>query len=249
MNIAVFGYGAMGQLVSAALETSENMTWVGAVEPRLAAAQAMVFASLEDIPTSFDVLIDFSHPANIQVILDYCQQYSKPLVICTTGLNEADLESIQLSSQFIPIVLASNTSQGVNLMHQLVAQAVKALAQDFDIELIEKHHNRKLDAPSGTANSLLETIQSSLPPSKDKDVVHGRTGMQKRTQNEIGVHSLRGGTIVGEHIVVFAGEDEIVEIKHTALSKKIFARGAVRAAQFIADQPAGLYSMKDVIRQ
>lgn len=249
MNIAVFGYGAMGKLVSDALGTSENMTWVGAVEPRLNTVQDMVFASLEDIPTPFEVLIDFSHPANIQIILDYCQQHSKPLVICTTGLSEADLESIQLSSQFIPIVLASNTSQGVNLMHQLVAQAVKSLAQDFDIELIEKHHNRKLDAPSGTANSLLETIQSSLPQSKDKDVVHGRTGMQKRTQNEIGVHSLRGGTIVGEHIVVFAGEDEMIEIKHTALSKKIFARGAVRAAQFIADQPAGLYSMKDVIRQ
>jgi 4-hydroxy-tetrahydrodipicolinate reductase len=246
MNIAVFGYGAMGRLVSTAILSEENLTWVGAVEPRLTESQANVFPTLEDIPNAFEVLIDFSHPANIQTILDYCQQNDKPLVICTTGLSDADLENIHLSSQFIPIVLASNTSQGVNLMHQLVAQAVKALAQDFDIELIEKHHNRKLDAPSGTANSLLETIQNNLLTYKDP--IFGRSGMQKREKNEVGIHSLRGGTIVGEHIVVFAGEDEIIEIKHTALSKKIFARGAVRAARFIAHQPAGLYSMNDVIK-
>jgi 4-hydroxy-tetrahydrodipicolinate reductase len=155
------------------------------------------------------------------------------------------MKTIQKASHSIPILLASNTSLGVNLLHQLLQQAVRALAEDFDIEIIEQHHNKKLDAPSGTANSLLDTIQTTLK--KKKEVVHGRSGLRKREPTEIAIHSLRGGTIVGEHSVIFAGEDEVIELRHSAQSKKVFAQGAIRAARFLVGQEVGFYEMGDVL--
>ncbi len=245
MKIAVYGYGTMGKLLCSMILENTNLELFAAIEPRQVIEEDSVVSSLEQLENSFDVLIDFSHPTNIQSILSYCTEHKKPLVICTTGFEESVLTNIKKAAEFIPIVLASNTSQGVSLMHQLVTKAVKTLAIDFDIEIIEAHHNKKIDAPSGTAASLLETVQNALP--ENYNVQYGRNGMSKRTNKEIGLHSLRAGTIVGEHTVILAGEGEIVTIKHTALSKSIFAKGAIRAAQFVHLQPVGLYSMEDVI--
>lgn len=245
MRLVIYGYGAMGKLLCESIEENSNLELVAAIEPRVQVEKDIVYQSLSNVGKDFDVLIDFSHPSNIQDILTYCTKHQKPVVICTTGFDEAANRAIQESSQQIPVLLASNTSQGVNLMHQLLRKAVQALAEDFDIEIIEKHHNRKLDSPSGTANSLLETVQTSLP--EQRVVEYGRNSMKKREQQEIGMHSLRGGTIVGEHSVIFAGEDEIIEIKHIAASKKVFAKGAIRAAQFLAKQEAGLYDMEEAV--
>jgi len=245
MRLVIYGYGAMGKLLCESIEEHPNLELVAAIEPRVQVEKDKVYQSLSSIEKDFDVLIDFSHPSNIHDILAHCTKYQKPLVICTTGFDETANTAIQESSQQIPILLASNTSQGVNLMHQLLRKAVKTLAEDFDIEIVEKHHNRKLDSPSGTANSLLETVQNSLP--ERRAVEYGRNGMKKREQQEIGMHSLRGGTIVGEHSVLFAGEDEIIEIRHIAASKKVFAKGAIRAAQFLVKQDIGLYDMEDAV--
>ncbi|MEL6720705.1 MAG: 4-hydroxy-tetrahydrodipicolinate reductase [Bacteroidota bacterium] len=245
MRLVIYGYGAMGKLLCESIEENPNLELVAAIEPRMQVEKEKIYQDLSSVGDKFDALIDFSHPSNIHDILAHCTKHQKPVVICTTGFDEEATAAIQESSQKIPVLLASNTSQGVNLMHQLLRKAVKALAEDFDIEIIEKHHNKKLDAPSGTANSLLETVQNALP--NKRAVEYGRNGMKKREEQEIGMHSLRGGTIVGEHSVIFAGEDEIIEIKHIASSKKIFARGAIRAAQFLSTQNTGLYQMEDAI--
>lgn len=241
MKTVVWGYGAMGKLLCEMIDVQQGIELVAAIAPNEENNPNWVKSHASELNGGFDVIIDFSHPTCLDEIL--AQQ--KPSVICTTGHSDAQLQAIEQAAKNVPIVLASNTSQGVNLMHQLVKKAVQSLAADFDIEIVEAHHNRKLDAPSGTAKSLLERVQSSLPEAYT--VEYGRAGMAKRETKEIGMHSLRGGTIVGEHQVIFAGEDEIVEIKHTALSKKIFAKGAIRAAQFVVAQKAGLYTMEEVI--
>jgi 4-hydroxy-tetrahydrodipicolinate reductase len=176
-------------------------------------------------------------------VLRYAQEKHKPLVIAVTGFSEAQQEQIYAAAANIPIVYSQNMSVGVKVLKDVVARVSKALGDSFDIELIEKHHNRKEDAPSGTAKMLLAAINGI----ENKTIVNGRSGMQKRAANEIGVHAIRGGTIVGEHSVIFAGGDEIIEIKHTALSKRIFADGALRAAKFVVRQKPGLYNMSEVL--
>ncbi len=245
MNVLVFGYGAMGKLLCDLLQTQSNTSLTAAIAPNEAEQANWIYPNIEAVNDKFEVIIDFSHPVNLSTILDTATHRNIPAIICTTGHSTTQLQAIEIAAQQVPIVLASNTSQGINLMHQLLAKAVQVLAQDFDIEIVEAHHNRKLDSPSGTAKSILETVQSNLK--ETYTVEYGREGMAKRQATAIGMHSLRGGTIVGEHSVIFAGEDEILEIKHTALSKKIFAKGAIRAAQWAVQQHAGLYDMGDVI--
>lgn len=245
MKTIVFGYGAMGKLISDVIQEKPDLQLVAAVEPRAQQDKPPVVQSLKSITEKADILIDFSHPNNINIVLDYCIAERLPVVICTTGFDEVALLNIRAASKQIPVLLASNTSLGVNLLHQLIKIATQALSADFDIEIIEKHHNKKVDAPSGTANSLLQTIQANLPESKR--VVYGRKGMEKRQSEDIGMHSLRGGTIVGEHTIIFAGEDEIIELTHSAQSKKIFAQGAIRAARFLVRQEVGFYEMGDVL--
>lgn len=245
MKLVIYGYGAMGKLLCQTIEEHERLELMAVIEPRIQTKKDKIVSNLDALTVDFDVLIDFSHPSNIHNILKYVLKHQKPTVICTTGFDEAALTAIKKSSQQIPLLLASNTSQGVSLLHQLLRKATQALAKDFDIEIIEKHHNKKLDSPSGTANSLLETIQQNLP--KARTVEYGRQGMKKREQQEIGMHSLRGGTIVGEHSIIFAGADEVIEIKHTAQSKKIFAQGAIKAARFLVEQKNGLYDMEDAV--
>ncbi len=184
------------------------------------------YKDLKEIVNKIDGIIDFSHFSLTEEILKYAIEINSPLVIATTGHTDEQKLKIEEASKKIAILKATNTSLGVNIMNQIVSYATKLLA-DFDIELIEKHHNRKIDAPSGTAVTLLEVINESF--SEKKNFVYGREGNKKREKNEIGVHAIRAGNIVGEHTVIFSSGDEIIEIKHEALSRKIFADGAVKA--------------------
>ena len=202
------------------------------------------YKDLKEIVNKIDGIIDFSHFSLTEEILKYAIEINSPLVIATTGHTDEQKLKIEEASKKIAILKATNTSLGVNIMNQIVSYATKLLA-DFDIELIEKHHNRKIDAPSGTAVTLLEVINESL--SEKKNFVYGREGNKKREKNEIGVHAIRAGNIVGEHTVIFSSGDEIIEIKHEALSRKIFADGAVKAILSLISKPSGLYLMKDVL--
>ena len=202
------------------------------------------YKDLKEIVNKIDGIIDFSHFSLTEEILKYAIEINSPLVIATTGHTDEQKLKIEEASKKIAILKATNTSLGVNIMNQIVSYATKLLA-DFDIELIEKHHNRKIDAPSGTAATLLEVINESL--SEKKNFVYGREGNKKSEKNEIGVHAIRAGNIVGEHTVIFSSGDEIIEIKHEALSRKIFADGAVKAILSLTNKPSGLYLMKDIL--
>lgn len=191
-----------------------------------------------------DVIVDFSHYSRLDTLLDYAVDRGLPLVIATTGYSDEILKKIENSSKKIPILLSSNMSLGINLLQDILEKITPILYPNYDIELIEKHHNKKIDSPSGTAKTFLEVIKKNIDEVIEEK--YGRVGMEKREKNEIGVHSLRGGTIVGEHSVLFCGNDEIIELKHTALSKKIFAEGALQGAKFIIGKEPGLYSMKDI---
>ncbi len=230
----------MGQTVETVLQSTLGFS-ISAIVGKTPGGD--LSAELNGITTPADCLIDFSHHSNIEKILLYAQQHNKPLVICTTGFNPVQVELIATAATKIPIVYSQNMSMGVNVMVEAVRRMSAALGDTFDIELIEKHHNLKEDAPSGTAKMLLAAVKDV----DQKNLVNGREGMQKRAKNDIGIHAVRGGTIVGEHTVIFAGNDEILEIKHTALSKKIFAAGALRASQFLTGKKPALYTMSDVL--
>ena len=191
-----------------------------------------------------DVIIDFSHFSRLDSLLEFAENKKIPLVIATTGYSDETLEKIKKTAQKIPVLLSSNMSLGVNLMQDILEKIVPVLYGNYDIEVVEAHHNKKIDSPSGTAKTLVEVIEKGCGEAMKKQ--YGREGIHPREKNEIGIHSLRGGTIVGEHSVLFCGNDEIIEIKHTAMSKKIFAKGALEAAKFLIGKEAGLYSMKDL---
>ncbi|MGL5278966.1 MAG: 4-hydroxy-tetrahydrodipicolinate reductase [Cetobacterium sp.] len=230
MRIAMHGTGAMGKTIRD-IGNDKIVAFVDNIEEI-------------NINEKIDVVVDFSHFSKLNDLLDRCVERNYPLVIATTGYSGETLEKIVESSKKIPILLSSNTSLGINAINSVLEKLVPKLEENFDIEIIEKHHNKKIDAPSGTAITLLETIQNSL--CEKYDVVFGREGVAKREKKEIGVHAVRGGTIVGEHTIIFAGEDEIIEISHKALSKKIFAVGALKCADFILGKQPRLYTMTDI---
>ena len=206
-----------------------------------------VFTSFTDVNICADVIIDFSHPSALDNILSYAKKNNTPVVLATTGYSDSAIEKIKDASKKIPVFFTFNFSLGVNLLVALSKKAAAILGNDFDIEIVEKHHNQKLDAPSGTAIMLANAINSVF----DDNMVYEydrHTKRQKRSNNEIGIHSVRGGTIVGEHDVIFAGRDEVITLSHSAGSKQVFAAGSVKAAKFIAGKPAGLYDMNDVIK-
>lgn len=245
MNTVIYGYGTMGKFLVESVGKYEGLNLAGVVDGFKDFDEEFVYRTFEEVPNKIDVIIDFSHPSNLDTILKYALKTKTPVVFATTGFVESDYEKIREASKEIAVLVATNTSLGVNLLNELMKYIVPVLAETFDIELIEKHHNKKLDSPSGTAKTLLEKIQDSLP--ETRNLVHGREGMAKREKQEIGVHAVRGGSIVGEHSVIFAGEDEIIEIKHEALSKKIFSNGACAGAAWLVGKNAGYYSMKEVL--
>jgi len=235
MNIAIVGTGAMGKVLVSLIDDKEGLQCVGAIEP-------MLGESLSDIQEKIDAVIDFSHPANLNMIDVFARESKCGVVFATTGFTEEQINQIQELAKVVPVVYTANFSLGVTVMRRVLAEITPILKDDFDMEIIEKHHNKKLDAPSGTAKALLE----SMNPDHEYDEVFGREGNRKRGK-EIGIHAIRGGTIVGEHTAIYAGEDEIIEIKHIANSKRIFAVGAIRAAEFVVGKKAGLYDMEQVL--
>ena len=242
MKIVVYGAGVMAQYVKDSIISSNN-EFVGFVDP-LGNGD---FKKLSGENVDYDAIIDFSHFTLIDDVLEAAVSKNVPVVIATTGHTPEQLQKIEDASKKIPLIKATNTSLGVTVLNEIVAYATKLLS-DFDIEIVEKHHNRKIDAPSGTADTLLEIVKENLDNNgKDYRTVYGREGHSKRAEKEIGVHAIRGGNIVGEHTVIYAKNDEIIEIKHEALSRKMFSDGAVRAVEFLLGKKAGLYTMKDVL--
>lgn len=201
------------------------------------------FGEVKDVP---DVIVDFSNPVVLDDMLEYAVTNNVPCVICTTGYSPEQVTKIKEASKKIAVFYSGNMSLGINLLIELAKKATKVLGKEFDIEIVEKHHNLKLDAPSGTALMIADSISDTLD--EEPQYVYDRHSYRKkRSKNEIGIHSVRGGTIVGEHEVIFAGRDEIVTVSHQAQSKEVFAVGAVNAAVFLANKEAGMYDMSDLL--
>lgn len=245
MKVIVNGInGAMGKFVASMVREKESLTLLGGVDP-FADADAFVKTTLEDCEVP-DLIIDFSHHSLIDHLIDYSVENNVKLVIATTGLSDSTVEKMKEASRVIPIFYSANYSYGVTVLNKILALATEMLEQDFDIELMEKHHTFKIDSPSGTAKMLLDTIIDNS--TVERRINNGRKGVtEKKSIHDIGVHAIRGGTIVGEHTIQFAGHDEIIELKHTAMSKAIFAKGAVKAGLFLENKTPGLYTMKDLI--
>lgn len=206
-----------------------------------------VYADIIEFTGKCDIIIDFSNVATTDSLLRYCVKNKTPIVICTTGHSTEQLAQIQAAAQQIPVFRSGNMSIGINLMLELVERCARVLGTDFDVEVIEQHHNQKLDAPSGTAIMLADAASNGLP--YDVDYVYDRhEHREKRAAHEIGISSVRGGTVVGEHSVLFCGRDEVITLHHSAQSREVFAAGAVSAAVFLAGcMGAGLYTMRDVV--
>lgn len=240
--------GKMGQVLTTLIDEDNNMNVVAGIDKNVSDIYDYpVFSHFSDCNVKADVIIDFSHHSMVSDLIDYCVRTKTPAVICTTGLDETIVKKIDDASKAVSLFRSGNMSLGVNLIMDLARKAAKVLKDDFDIEIIEKHHNRKVDAPSGTAYMIAKTINDELEDSKEFS--YGRYGRStKRQKSEIGIHAIRGGTIVGEHTVIYAGSDEIIEIKHSAMSRKVFAAGAVKAAKFLITKENGLYNMDDILK-
>lgn len=239
--------GKMGQVLSKLAAEKDNLRIVAGYD--ISSEQAYsypVYADLSNCSEDIDVALDFSTPAALLPLIDFSVQRKVPLVIATTGHSAEQIKKLEEASREIPVFRSANMSLGINLIMDIIKKAAKVLENSFDIEIIEKHHNQKVDAPSGTALVLAEEINSVL--SARREYTYDRHSKhEKRNAGEIGVHSIRGGTIVGEHTVLFAGKDEVVEITHSAVSRSVFGEGALRAALFICGKKPGLYGMKDLI--
>lgn len=247
MKAIINGYsGTMGQVLTKCILADEEVELVAGVSPvhHDANDQFSTYSSFAEVKEEADVVIDFSNPLALDGILEYCLNTKTPVVLATTGYNDEEMAKIHEAAKQIPIFLSFNMSLGVNILLKLVKEAAKNLA-GFDIEIIEKHHNKKVDSPSGTAVMIANAVKEVREQSEFIYGRHGRTG--KRQQNEVGIHAIRGGTIVGEHSAIFAGNDEILEINHSARSKNVFAEGAIAAAKYLVNQEAGFYNMDDML--
>lgn len=241
--------GRMGQMITNLVKQDEQITLVAGVDTFTGLQNEYpVFETIEQCDVDVDVVIDFSNASAADSVLDYCAAKKIPLVFCTTGLSEKQLEKMKEVSLKTAILKSANMSMGINLLMKLLKDAARVLAPaGYDIELIEKHHNQKLDAPSGTALALADSINEAMEGAYE--YVYDRSQVRKkREKKEMGISAVRGGTIVGEHEVIFAGTDEVIEFKHTAYSRSVFGKGAVEAAKFLAGKPAGMYDMSDVIQ-
>ncbi|MCD2492041.1 4-hydroxy-tetrahydrodipicolinate reductase [Lacrimispora sp. NSJ-141] len=240
--------GHMGQVITGLLAADADAQIVAGVDLSDHLQNTYpVYTSLEACREEADVIIDFCSAKAIDSLLDYSVKRQIPVVICTTGISEEQMEKIREAGRSVAVLKSANMSLGVNMLLKLLKEAAQTLAPaGFDIEIVEKHHNQKVDAPSGTALALADSINEALD--NEYAYKYDRTSERsKRPKKEIGISAVRGGNIVGEHEVIFAGTDEVVEFKHTAYSKAVFAKGAIEAAKFLAGKPAGFYDMSDVI--
>lgn len=238
--------GKMGRVIRDIVAKRDDCRIAAGIDLNTESDSFPIYSSFDEIKEDADVIIDFSNPALLNDLLDFAVIKSMPVVIATTGYDESQKKQIEEASRKTSVFFTYNMSLGINLLANLAKKAVQVLGDGFDIEIIEKHHNQKIDAPSGTALMLADAICEELnKPMKYEYDRHSKR--EKRTKNEIGMHAVRGGTIVGEHEIMFAGRDEIITLSHSARSKEVFAVGAVNAALFLKDKPAGMYSMKEMI--
>lgn len=249
INIIMHGCnGAMGQVIVKLLKEDTEAKIVAGID--ISGEQLddfPVYKNIFDITEEADVIIDFAHISAVDNLLAYAKEKNMPLVLCTTGLSKEQVQKVEEYSKKCAILKSANMSLGVNLLLKLVSEAAKVLYKaDFDIEIVEKHHRRKLDAPSGTALALADSINESLENSLYY-VYERESKREKRDRKELGISSVRAGSIVGEHEVIFAGEDELISINHSAYSRSIFAKGAIAAAKFLYNKKAGLYTMSDLL--
>ena len=240
--------GKMGRMITEIVKNDENAVITAGVDTYTETPNDYpVFDSVEKCTEDADVVIDFSNAGAVDSLLDYCVDKKLPVVLCTTGLSEEQLRKVKETSEKTAILRSANMSLGINTLLKLLQDAAKVLATaGFDMEIVEKHHRLKLDAPSGTALALADSINEAMD--NQYHYIYDRSQRREmRDDKEIGISAVRGGTIVGEHEVIFAGPDEVIEFKHTAYSKAVFGKGAVEAAKFLAGKPAGRYDMSDVI--
>lgn len=236
--------GKMGRKVAEAAENYDSVKIVCGVDKTAAALSFPVYDGFSSVKEAADVIIDFSSPANLDNLLNFAKEKRCGAVLCTTGYSESDAAKITAAAKTIPLFRSANMSLGVNVLIDLVKKAAATLT-GFDAEIVEMHHNEKVDAPSGTALMIADGIKQVLP---EKYNVYGRNGKTgKRDKNEIGIHALRGGSVVGEHQVIFAGKNETVVISHSAADRSVFAEGAVKAAIYLSDKKSGLFDMSDMI--
>lgn len=239
--------GKMGHMIIASAANFKNLEIVAGIDtfaPKDLDLQ--IFKTAEDVNIDYDVLLDFSRPDALNSLLALTEKTKKSLVICSTGYSKEELDLINEKSKSLKLFKSANMSLGINLINSLLKKVAPLLYGNYDIEIIEKHHNQKVDAPSGTALLLADTIKDSL--SSETEYVYGREGNSKRKENEIGIHAMRGGSIVGDHEVIFAGSGEIIELTHKAISREVFAVGALKACEYMGSvEASGLYNMDDVI--
>lgn len=249
VNVIMHGCnGRMGQMIAGLIKDDPDIQIVAGVDPFDDGHNAFpVYKDIEDCDTEADVVIDFAAAKAVDKLLDVCVSKKMGCVVCTTGLSEEQVAHVKKVSEQVPVLRSANMSLGINLLLKMLKEAASSLAPaGFDIEIVEKHHNQKLDAPSGTALALADSINEEL--GGEYHYVYDRSQVrQKRDSKEIGISAIRGGTIVGDHDVIFAGTDEVITFSHTAYSRAVFGKGAVTAAKFLKGKDAGLYTMADVI--
>ncbi len=249
-NIILCGCGGrMGQAIVRATEGSQTCRIVAGVDVNADAVAPVcsfpVYGTISEFPGKADVIVDFSHHTALIPLADYAKATGTPLVVATTGHTEEERAYMDQAAKEVALFFSGNMSIGINLLIELCRQAAATLGESFDVEIVEKHHNQKLDAPSGTALMIADALREER---NETEYVYDRHSVrQRRESREIGIHSIRGGTIVGEHEVIFAGNQETVTLTHTATSREIFANGALKAAVYLAGKPAGLYNMSDLI--
>lgn len=238
--------GRMGRVIQEMVTHHEALTIVAGVDRHTGKTDFPIYQTLSEVNETADVVIDFSHYSNVDTLLDASVEKQLPIVVATTGLTSEQFQAIDQAATKIPVFYSANMSLGINALIQALKTITPILEADFDIEIIEKHHNQKKDAPSGTALLLADSINETCR--EKKTYIYGRSGTENENpRHELGIHAVRGGTIPGEHTVLYAGLDELIELKHTALSRDIFANGALKAAQFLATQAPGRYSMEELI--
>ena len=239
--------GRMGKVLTQIISNDDDMDVVAGIDTNVEISEDFpVFSAPEKCDVAADVVIDFSHFSAVPALIDYCTAKKLPMVIATTALEESTVKKIKDASESIPIFHSSNMSLGINLLAKAIRDIAPSVDGDFNAEIVEKHHNKKLDAPSGTAILLADNIKASSK--RDKDYIYGRHSKRDEfNPDNIAIHAIRGGTIPGEHTVMFIGPDEIIELKHIALSRDIFGHGAIKAAKYIVNQPVGLYNMDDML--
>ena len=240
-------FGRMGSVVRQIVKDNDNLEIVAGVDICEGTAEFPVYKVITDVKENADVIIDFSSPKALDSILAYATGNNVPVVLCTTGYSEEQLAEINEASKKVAILRSANMSLGINTLVKLLKTATEILAGNgYDIEIVERHHNQKKDAPSGTALLLADAINDTA--NGRYDYVYDRSDRREvRPKDEIGISAVRGGSIVGDHEVIFAGLDEVIEISHRAYSRSVFAKGAVSAAEFLAGKPAGMYNMGDVV--